>query len=204
MSGPASTTVRSDSAFPAKSGTSSSTAAPGELFRSARTAAAKCAAPPSGRSSRVTDVRTTWRQPSSAAARATRSGSAGSGGPGTPGRMPQKAQPRVQQSPSRITVAVPAPQHSPTLGHRASRHTVRRPCRRRTPDTSAALSPEGTRTLSHSGRRAGGVHETHPRRRAQAEETASRTASIGGAHPFTSAIEVASRPLRPQRWIRRK
>ena len=36
----------------------------------------------------------------------------------------QKRQPRVQISPISITVAVPEPQHSPTLGQLASSQTV--------------------------------------------------------------------------------
>jgi lipoyl synthase len=55
----------------------------------------------------VTEVTTTCRQESSAAAVATRSGSEGSGGSGTPAVTLQKAQPRVHTSPSRITVAAP-------------------------------------------------------------------------------------------------
>ena len=152
MSGAASTTHRSASTFPPKSGTSSSTVVPGASLRRARTTDAKCAAPPSGRSSRVTEVTTTCRQERTVAAFATREGSVGSGGAGTPAATPQKAHPRVQTSPSRITVAAPAPQHSPTFGHRASRHTVRRPNRASVPDTSSTRFPEGARTFSQSGR----------------------------------------------------
>ena len=58
-------------------------------------------------------------------ARATCSGSRGSTAPrGLPVVTAQKRQPRVQVWPSSMTVAVPAPQHSPTFGQRASSHTV--------------------------------------------------------------------------------
>ncbi len=58
-------------------------------------------------------------------ARATCSGSRTSTAPrGWPVVTAQKRQPRVQVSPRSITVAVPSPQHSPTLGQRASSQTV--------------------------------------------------------------------------------
>ena len=96
-------------------------------FRISFTTWTNCEAPPSGRSSRVTEVTTTCFHPSSTAAQATRVGSYESGGRGVPARTLQKAQPRVQVSPRMRTVAFPSPQHSPRLGHRASRQTVRRP-----------------------------------------------------------------------------
>ena len=108
-----------------KSGVRTSTAHPGTARCSARTTAAKCAAPPSGRSSRSTDVITTCFKPSSATARATLSGSAGSGGAGgRPVATAQKPQRRVQTSPSTMIVAVPCVQHSKTFGQRASSQTV--------------------------------------------------------------------------------
>ena len=144
--------ISSASQSPWRSLINTSTRHSGESARIDAMVRPKCAAPPSGRSSRVTEVTTTCRQESFAAASATSPGSEGSGGAGFPAATLQKAQPRVQTSPSRITVAVPAPQHSPTLGHRASRHTVRRPRRASVPSTSSTLFPEGARTFSQSGR----------------------------------------------------
>ncbi len=90
----------------------------------ARAVAAKWAAPPSARSSRLTDVTTTWRSPRRATADATRSGSAGSTARGRPCVTAQKPQFRVQVSPSSMKVAVLCPQHSPMFGQRASWQTV--------------------------------------------------------------------------------
>ena len=75
--------------------------------RTARTVAAKCPAPPSSRSSRVTEVMTTCLSPRLTAARATRSGSSASRTSGRPGVMLQKAQLRVQTCPMIRNVAVP-------------------------------------------------------------------------------------------------
>ena len=86
--------------------------------------AAKCAAPPSGRSSRLTDVTTTCRSPRRATARATRPGSSASTASGRPCVTAQKPQLRVQVSPSSMNVAVWCPQHSPRFGQCASSHTV--------------------------------------------------------------------------------
>ena len=71
-------------AWPWKSGISSSTRHPGASRRTARTVAAKWAAPPSARSSRFTDVITTCSRPSSATARPTRTGSSRSSQAGRP------------------------------------------------------------------------------------------------------------------------
>ena len=68
--------------------------------------AAKCAAPPSGRSSRVTEVTTAYFNPIRAAASATRVGSCGSSGSGGPGATEQKRQLRVQRLPMIRKVAV--------------------------------------------------------------------------------------------------
>ena len=66
----------------------------------------KCSAPPSGRSSRVTQVMTTCFSPSRWTASATRRGSSGSGGSGRPFFTLQNRQPRVQTSPRIMKVAV--------------------------------------------------------------------------------------------------
>ena len=118
------TTSATDARFPWKSGTRTSTRHAGTSRSMARAVAAKCAAPPSGRSSRLTDVTTTWRRPSRAIAEATRTGSPGSTARGRPWVTAQKPQLRVQVSPSSMKVAVLCPQHSPMLGHRASWQTV--------------------------------------------------------------------------------
>ncbi len=87
--------------------------------------AAKIEAPPSGWSSRFTDVTTAWRSPMRATASATRRGSSGSGGrPGRPVLTAQKPHARVHTSPRIMNVAVPRLQHSPRFGQCASSHTV--------------------------------------------------------------------------------
>src|SRR4029453_16803528 len=70
MSGAASITRARAAAGPCKSGISSSTRHPGAWRRMALTVAAKCAAPPSARSSRFTEGITTCSSPSSPTARA--------------------------------------------------------------------------------------------------------------------------------------
>ena len=72
----------------------------------ARTVFANCSAPPSGRSSRVGQVSTTWRRPSFFAAFAMFIGSSGSGGSGWPVVTLQKRQLRVQMLPRIIKVEV--------------------------------------------------------------------------------------------------
>ncbi len=81
---------------------------------------AKCAAPPSPRSSRSTEVTTTCARPSFTTASATRPGSNESKALGRPVATLQKVQPRVQISPMIIIVAWPFDQHSPALGQPAS------------------------------------------------------------------------------------
>ncbi len=100
----------------------------GAAARMARTVSAKCAAPPSARSSRSTEVTTTCLRPMWATASATRWGSVGSSGSGRPVATLQKAQARVQTSPMIMKVACLTDQHSPMLGQAASSHTVTRPC----------------------------------------------------------------------------
>ena len=97
---------------------------PGQAARTARITAAKCAAPPSARSSRSTEVITTWARPSFATASATRPGSPESSGPGIPVLTLQNEQARVQVSPMIIMVACFLDQHSPMLGQPASSQTV--------------------------------------------------------------------------------
>ena len=80
---------------------------------------AKAEAPPSARSSRVTEVMTAYPRPRALTAPATRPGSSGSRGEGVPFFTAQKPQARVQVSPRMRNVAVFRDQHSPTLGHRA-------------------------------------------------------------------------------------
>ena len=88
---------------------------------------AKCSAPPSGMSSRSTDVSTMYPTPHSAMALAVFSGSISSGGAGVAAVLTaQKRHPRVHVSPRIMIVAVPVSpfQHSPRFGHMASSHTV--------------------------------------------------------------------------------
>jgi hypothetical protein len=84
MSGRASSTAAIELSRPWKSGTSTSTLASGSRARICRMVSANAHAPKSGRSSRSTDVSTTWRSCISAHASATRSGSAASNGSGRP------------------------------------------------------------------------------------------------------------------------
>ncbi len=158
MSGCAATTVSMAPALRRKSGVSTSMVVAGVRARMARMVAAKCAAPPSARSSRSTEVMTTWARPSLATASATLSGSAASSGPGSPVATLQKAQARVQVCPMIIMVAWRSVQHSPMLGQAASSHTVARPCSRRMRRVSAywPLS-EGMRARIHGGFRSTGV-----------------------------------------------
>ncbi len=123
----------------------------------ARIVAAKCAAPPSTRSSRSTDVTTTWESASSAMARPTRAGSKGSSAPGRPVRTLQKAQALVQVSPRIITVACRLPQHSPIFGQAASSHTVLRRCLRKVARVSSKACGPGALTRIQSGLRRTGV-----------------------------------------------
>jgi hypothetical protein len=83
-----------------------------------------CSAPPSARSSRSTEVITTWFSPSFSTATATRPGSNTSSASGRPVATLQNVHPRVQISPMIIIVAWPWDQHSPTLGQPASSQTV--------------------------------------------------------------------------------
>ncbi len=96
---------------------------PGAWRRTARTVAAKWAAPPSARSSRLTEVITTYSSPSSRAARPTRSGSSRSSQTGRPCSTAQYPQFLVHTSPRIMKVAVRSSQHSPMFGQWASSQT---------------------------------------------------------------------------------
>jgi hypothetical protein len=109
---------------PLKSGVRTSTVHPGTRSRMRRMVIAKRVAPPSGSSSRFTEVITTWERPMARTASATRLGSSQSMERGRPVRTAQKRQERVHTSPRIMKVAVPCPQHSPMLGQRASSQTV--------------------------------------------------------------------------------
>src|ERR1700722_1574890 len=69
--------------------------------------------------------------------------------------MWQKPQERVQTSPRIMSVAVPADQHSPMLGHLADWQTVWRFCSRTSFTRREYSSPPGMRILSQDGLRAG-------------------------------------------------
>ncbi len=129
-----------------------STVTPGTSARIARIVAAKWAAPPSGSSSRFTEVTTACATPSVFTASATCRGSSGSSGRPIPCVTAQKPQCRVQTSPMSMNVAVRStPQHSARFGQRASWQTVLRrlsSTSRRTSDSDPAA---GTRTFSQSG-----------------------------------------------------
>src|SRR5271157_3041475 len=95
-----------------------------ENFRMARTVCENADAPPSGRSSLVTEVITTWRRCRAATDAATRSASPSLRAAGFPCATAQKLQFRVHLSPSIRNVAAPPADHSPLLQHRASLQTV--------------------------------------------------------------------------------
>ena len=124
MSGRSSITSCRAQRTPRKSGMSTSIRTDGFTLRAWRIVSANIAAPPSGSSSRFTDVMTAWRTSMRRIASATRYGSSVSRAVGRPVVTAQNPQERVQTSPSIMNVAVPAFQHSPIFGQRASSHTV--------------------------------------------------------------------------------
>lgn len=132
-SSPLVATLRTISKSPAKSPVSASTSIWGALLLIFMIVSAKCAAPPSAKSSRSTDVRTTYPNPHRLSASAVFSGSWGSNAAGLLLVFTeQNRQPRVHVSPINMIVAVAAllldpPQQSLMLGHRASSHTVCKP-----------------------------------------------------------------------------
>ena len=125
-SGRAATTISSAPSFLRKSGVRISIVVAGEDVLIAVITLAKCCAPPSARSSRSTEVMTTWASDRLATASATRSGSFKSSLSGRPVATLQKAQARVQTEPSIIIVACFFAQHSPIFGQAASSQTVTR------------------------------------------------------------------------------
>src|SRR5690348_11050355 len=140
-----------------KSGVSTSIVVEGADLCSASITAAKCAAPPSSRSSRSTEVTTTWPRPSLPTASAMLAGSCGLRAPGLPVATLQKAQARVQVSPMIMKVACLCFQHSPMFGQAASSHTVARPYWRISRLVSAYSGELGARTLIQSGLRGMGL-----------------------------------------------
>src|ERR1700743_929838 len=118
----------------------------------ARTPAAECAAPPSGRSSRFTDVTTTCWRLINGTDLATFSGSCASSQPrGLPVSTAQNRQARVHTDPISMMVAVPAFQHSPMFGHFASSHTVLRRCSRTMLFTAPKAAPVANGARSQCG-----------------------------------------------------
>src|SRR5512143_3862828 len=123
-SGPASIIFRSANPLPLKSGTSTSIIRPGHLPLTSRMHSAKCPAPSSSRSSRATEVITTYRRSRDFSASASFFGSSGSSGGGLDiVLMAQNLHPLVQCSPMTMNVAVPWDQHSERLGQWALWHT---------------------------------------------------------------------------------
>src|SRR5262249_34047776 len=173
-----------------KSGVNTSMVVPGASARTARMTSAKCPAPPSSRSSRSTDVTTTWESPSSSTASATCSGSYGSSRSGFPVATLQKAQARVQTLPRIITVACFCFQHSPMFGQAASSHTVCRLRRRMRSRVSWYSRDIGAFTRNHSGLRGAGwtgLSAFSGCRRAAASDAAVMElyvdrAAVGGKH----------------------
>ncbi len=109
---------------PRKSGVRISICVVGDNARTRCIHSTKCAAPPSRKSSRSTEVMTTYFSFNSAIVFARFSGSCISSGSGLPCPTSQKGQRRVHLSPMIINVAVPLPKHSPMLGQEASSQTV--------------------------------------------------------------------------------
>ena len=93
-------------------------------LRISRMQSAKCCAPPSVKSSRSTDVITTYLRAKFFTVSAKCCGSFTSNTFGRPCATSQKGQRRVQISPIIMKVAVPLPKHCGKLGHAASSQTV--------------------------------------------------------------------------------
>lgn len=110
--GRAAISVWMEEGFSFKSEASTSMIVEGLAFLTALITWAKCAAAPSGKSSRVTMVITAWRSFMCTTASATCCGSSGSSGPGLAVRVAQNPQARVHRSPAIMNVAVPWFQHS--------------------------------------------------------------------------------------------
>ena len=114
---------RAMSIRPRKSGTKTSTLVAGVRSLIALMHSAKCCAPPSLKSSRSTEVITTYLRAISATAVANSLGSSTDKGLGRPWATSQNGHLRVQISPMIIKVAVPWLKHSPKLGQLASSQT---------------------------------------------------------------------------------
>ena len=112
---------------PLKSGTSNSIFMSFISFLIVLTTFLKCSAPPSGKSSLVTEVITTYFKPKFFMVFANLTGSSLSVSKGLPCVVAQKAQFLEQTSPNIIKVAVLCLKHSPILGHFAAWHTVCNP-----------------------------------------------------------------------------
>ncbi|MNL33962.1 hypothetical protein D3C87_1559010 [compost metagenome] len=123
--------VSARSRRPRKSGTSTSMRVVGDSSRMCVMQSTKWPAPPSRRSSRSTEVMTTYDSFIAAMVRARFSGSLVSSGSGRPWPTSQNGQRRVHLSPMIMNVAVPLPKHSPMFGQEASSQTVCRLCSRR-------------------------------------------------------------------------
>src|SRR3990170_8139914 len=125
MSGLSPKTALKASGLPEKNGVSTSIKMFCMLSLKALIVKTNCAAPPSLRSSLVTEVITTCFSFSSFAAMAMDNGSSRDGGAGLR-FFPtlQKPQFLVHTSPSIRNVAVGFEKHSPIFGHRALSHTV--------------------------------------------------------------------------------
>ena len=151
MSGRASATRSISSSRASKSGISSSIVVSGFNSRTARTDSAHKAAPPSGRSSRSTDVTTQCFSPISDMERASFRGSSGSGGNGFPVAVAQNLHERVHMSPKIMKVAVRRLQHSAWFGQRPLLQIVWSPCSRTMRATSPNSSLRWSLIFSQSG-----------------------------------------------------
>src|SRR5471032_1828145 len=112
---------------------------------------AKCWAPPSRRSSRSTEVITTYLRRMSAMAMARFFGSSTSRAFGRPWPTSQNGQRRVQMSPMIMKVAVPPEKHSPRFGQEASSQTLCSLCLRSSCLTRSTSGETGIRTRIQSG-----------------------------------------------------
>ncbi len=139
--------------LPRKSGVRISMRMFGLAWRAARMQAAKCSAPPSRRSSRSTEVITTYFRRMSRIVSASRAGSSGSGATGRPCATSQNEQRRVQTSPRIMKVAVPLLKHSWMFGQDASSQTVTSEFSRRRAFSCCTALPCGRRTRIHDGLR---------------------------------------------------
>lgn len=149
MRGPVRTTSREGEA-PTKSGTGSSKVTAGRTVHTCWAVLAKWEAPPSGRSSHVTDVRTRCLRPGRAVARMAPAGSRVSGGPGLPFPMAQNRHRHVHNLPRMRKVAVRREKRVPRFAHAASAQIVAAPVSWGTA-TARAKAAGTTRTLAHGG-----------------------------------------------------